>query len=1148
MMKRKREWAQQERDPETTDTLRPPKRKRNVPGRKTVVHEPATSEEVHTARQLRKLLTFDQDIPTVRHGLQSFKDLLDGIINEPNDSAEKLRVVTGFLEIIKPKEVEDEVPVYLPDIMETWSFASQKGNENVMSAVAVILALLLKVISNHVDLVPMGIGIGRTILQARQLELLAKNLSSDKGKDFIISPTLRLVREIICLDGGALAIPAFRARSHTYKSLSRNMGLRFLGDGIEDPKRPSVRTNAIRVLLSSLKSLHVEGKRDLLFQKDIVVSLMRGLKDDPPYLIFEILNTLRTSVVLDQKLPKHVKAKLLNQQSLIRIASLYSYDHDQSTDEGESVQDAAHNFLLAACTDSSAGVLRPQNGYYPEGVDPEVVFNSQLDDPEDFGLESISWMNQFTEDVPVKNTVLSEFIQTLRPWSSTKQNELVIAIFTACPELIANYFAIKKSFSFDPKLSATWIGYATLLFNTIKLEIPQYLGHPKKFARIPPPTAITLGNIIPLPLETRSMSRCLTQNSKLVSFFAIRLLVIALEKLKKTLELHREASNPSDTLWKTASRRLIDEFCQRTPGLKEIINAYRSLSDDDLLQRVAASRLLLLYHEVIPQVALPAKFDFSPMLSAAIKRFETVGQSAEDLSMRLMELENLFTMAKFSPSMRWFAQGKESSYSPFITLLKLHVANETPAEGLINVLNFVVEEHELVERQSKESGLKPLISALKTCENTDAANWTFLANCAERCARSPIKYQEMILELTQEALSSSTSNDKDLVLSPLVMAMVEQLPYFVSSATAKEILVGLARLLSEYLGYLRTAGVNEQLLTAVLQKLVTGFGDSKARKRLSIADKQVLRQEMDVDDSAQSVARPSSETYSISQDQLDQMLSYPMQKSKDNNALLKWTSQTIEELVQEGYASAVVWLLASEHTSIRKEALTSIAKMAAKIKESSYEENVQVHLLLYELVESSRSHIGKSPMPSTILAFVSHALEVQQDPTHVVYPKLNTFLCSGPVWGVDRIPLVKEILEEPPMEDTGTLNSELSWLLSYLLDGLRTQQDVAIFHKRKVFERLFQVVGTSRAPTSIRTQILQIVYRVTSISGGSDTLITRFGTVALLQVMGAYSDEDDKLCRALVERLWQTCDQTRIGKWSRGFVETLNIRDMGKQC
>ncbi|KAI0594058.1 ribosome 60S biogenesis N-terminal-domain-containing protein [Biscogniauxia sp. FL1348] len=1122
------------------------------------VHEPPTSEDVHTARQLCQLLTFEQDLRKARHGLQSFKNLLDSIANDEADGPGKKQIVLEFLEIVKPKDQEDEVPVYLPDIMETWGMASQMNNENVMSAVPVVLALLLRMISEDVDMASYGLGICRTLLQKRQQELLAKNLSADKGKDFIISPTLRLLREATCLDGGAFAAPIFRARNNTFKSLARNMGLRFLGDGIENPQRPSVRTNAIRFFLSNLRLLHVEAKRDLLSQKDIVASLMRHLREDPPSLIYEILDALKSSVVQDKKLSKDIKIKILNAHSLTRIASLYGYSRDPEDAPGSgrlSVEEAAHELLVAACTDHNAGICRSERGYYPDGVDPDtLMLGADASHRMDFGIDSIPWMSKFDDTIPVRNMLLAEFIQSLRPWSSTKQNELLVSIFGVSPELIAYYFLQKKTFTFDPKLSATWMGYAALLYNVVQLPIPAYFGHANSYASIPPPTSVVLGNLIPPPMTLKALTRCLSNKSKLVSFYAIRMLVLSLQKLGRALEMYREAASSSNSIWDEAARRLTDEFYQRIPDLKDIITCYRGMTDDDLLQREAVSRLISLYYEVIPQLALKAKFDVSPMLLTTIKKVESSNGNDEDVAMSLLELEHLCDVAKYSPSMRWFAKTTETPNSPFITLFRVYIEKTTglSADRLCSVLCYVADEHQLVESRGQSGGLTPLIEALKNIGVIDPVIWTFLDNCMERCARTPIKYLEMI----EEQLENTTPDEyNDKVTCPLMMAIAEQLPYLVSTSPGRSVLKSLAQFLSEYLGSLRVAGISKTFLKGVKGMLISGIGDKKIGAKISILDKPKPKSQGQTnlrDSHTDATSSPTMEinggiapnkTTHMSEEELENKLSVPVITSKENS-LLRWSSKTPEELIEEGYATSLIVLLSSEHPSIRKEALTNVIKMASKIKESAYEENEQVWLLLMELAESARDSLSEAPLPSVIVVFACKALDVLKNPLHPLYEKVNRFLTSSPTWSLDNVPLIQNILQEGPTED-GAYYSELSWLLSFLLDSLRTPQDVALFHKRKVFEKVLSLASNPYMGPNLRSQVLRIIYRATTIEGGSNTIITRFGAISWLVAQKAATIDagERELYQALVRRLWETCDQKRISAWSQGGVEKLAVQE-----
>ncbi|CAN8103027.1 unnamed protein product [Discula destructiva] len=1121
--------------------------------RQKFVHEAPTSEEIQNTRQLLQLVVFDQDLQKARHGLQSFKVFLDGLLSEQGASDDQSQILKDYLEIAKRQDAESET-TYLPDIMETWAYAAHTNNDNIMSAVVVVLALLLKFTSQRLDLTAVGLGIGRTLLQKRQQELLARNLAADKSKEFIISPTLRLLREVLCYDGGTLAKSVFRARNLTFKALARNMGIRYLGEGFEDAKRPSARTNAVRLFLSALKFLHAEAKVELLSQNELPLALTKSLRDDPPYLIIELFDNLRNYVLKDDKLPGQVKGKMLSSMTLSRFASLYHYEHDNSQDTSKvTVEDAVHAFLMVACTSSTGGVLRPQSGYYPRHIDPDDVSLPSADEVEP-GLENITWMEQFRDDVPVRNVVLADFVKCLKPHSSPKHSELLLAIFGVAPELVTKYFIDRKFFNFEPKLSATWIGYSAFLHNVIELPIPAYFGRKNGYAHVPPPTSIIIDNIIPLPMSQKALVKCLTQKEELIPFVVMRLLVVAMQKLQIALKFHREAAKSQNrSMWDESARRLVDEFCQRAPSVKDIIACYRAVGDSDLLQREAASRLLRLYYDVVPQVALMAKFDVSPLLFSAIKALDGGQESDEDRGLRLVELENLLAISGYSPGMRWFFKPQGLPVSPFVSLLKVYVA--APAgvslDGLRSALGSVAEEHQLIH--SSIDTLMPLLETLQSIKEfshvtSSDALWMLLDNSASRCATAPIKYLEMLQDLSNS--SSSDAEQGNRLISPFAAALVEQLPFAIKSADDEELSV-LAQFVAIYIEHLRGEKKGDAKFHELLERIEAAFAGKPAGAKLlkkyrkkSSASRELRSWGADFSigkkEDTNADGQEKNDETTMSQDTLTELLFAPPPSDKDNSALSKWATKEPDELVEEGYAASVVSLLASEHISIRKEALTSISKMAVKINESTYEEKEQVWLLLSELVESCKPQVDMGPVPNTIVSFARHALAVLRDPHHALYGKINAFLIKGPTWKLDRMPLVYDILQEGPELDD-TFYTELSWIFPYLLDGLLTEADMATYHNTRLFERLLALMGSPYMRQNLRAQCLKIIYRATCIAGGSTTLITRFGIVSWLEAQSAAhgADPGGDVYKALLKKIWATSDQDRVAAWSKDGVADL---------
>lgn len=943
-----------------------------------------------------------------------------------------------------------------------------------------------------------------------------------------------------------------------FRSLGRNMGIKYLGEGREDPKRPSARTNAVRFFLSALKFLHPEAKKELLSLKDIVTGLTKFIREDPPHLILEILDTLKAQVLLDDKLPREAKSKLLNANTLTRIASLYTYDYDASDTDGErSVNEVAHSFLLIACTVPSAGVLRQQSGFYPRGTEVEDDTLLRLRDSDDVGLENVVWMNKFRDEIPVRNYVLSEFAQNLRPWSNIKQSELLVAVFKAAPELIADYFQKKRSFTFEPKLSATWIGYAALLFNAVTLDIPEYFGQSSGYSHFPPPTSIVLDNILPLPLNQKVLVRCLAQKSTLISFFVTRILVLALEKLDAALKLYREAADSNGALWNEAARRLVDEFCQRCPPMKDIVNSYRSIPEDNILHREAASRLLLRYYEVLPQVALIAKFDVSPLLVTSIKKLGTEGdESSEDRHLGLRELEHLLVIAGHSPGMRWFSKFEGLALSPFLTLLKLLVESQQAisSEKLLDSINFVAEEQQVVLPKDGGRGLAPLVQSLRLLNTIQATEvsaqnvWAFIDNCVTRCATAPIKYLEMMLDILDSSAQTGGTEAGVPRISPLHLAVLEQIPYALASKDPDTV-QQLASFVALFVGSSKAAGEDGVPLDRVFDKQRSHFPEVVQKKTLKELPSTVGfettsgalsngESKMDID----TLEAPGQEDKAAAAAKsLDEQFAQPSQYDLDNSALHKWANKAADEIIEEGYATSLIALLASEHTSIRKEAVTNILKMAAKIQQSDYDEKEQSHLLLCELAETARGNVDTAPLPNPIVSFASHALDVLKNPLHTMYAKVNSFLTSGPVWKLDRLPLVHEVLQEDPSEDD-SYYAELAWLLTYLLDSLRAASDLALFHKKRVFERLMSLAGNPYMRPNLRVQILGILYRATGIDGGSGTLMTRFGVMAWLesrQAAASNSGEEEWIYPALIKRVWETADQERARAWSKGGISDI---------
>jgi nucleolar pre-ribosomal-associated protein 1 len=1123
------------------------------------------AEEIRSGRQLSQTLAFDQDsgrskrgkkickvcgiITDVLAAIKLLKAFLDGFSATEADNVERIRVLKEFLDLQKPSDGDDKAAVFLTDVMQTWSFASQSNDESLLSAIPAVLALLLRTLSNILEFSEYGLRLGRTLLKKRQQELIARGITANKSKEFVISPALRLLKELTIFDGGSLAKQVFRARDQLFKNLARNLTLRFTGDAIEDRRRPSVRTNATRFVLACIKFLPTEAKCEFLSQRDIVTALTRDIKDDPPFVVREILEALKVYVLQDEALVRDVKAKILNATSLGRIATLYKYDQPDKEVSivTKSVATLAHEFLILACT-SHVGILNRQTGFYPRGIDPDDTHD--LDPEHDFidlGLDSIEWANKFKEKVPVRNTILSDFIQKLRPWSSVKQTELLLSILETAPELTADYFFGKKSFSFEPKLTATWIGYSAFLYSALQLPVPKYLGHQGKYARLPPPISIVLESLLPQPLNQKVLTRCLNQPHNLITFFAVRLLCVSLAKLQKFLSMYHEASSGESQVWVQAAERLTDEYCQRCPSIKDIISAFRNLPSSDLLQREATARLLVMYYEVIPRVALDAKFDVAGTLAKALKEIEDSSQTPEDRALRVMELENIIQFANFSPGMRWFSKADSLEYSPFMAILKLSAESSAniPLLKLQSTLELIAKENQIFQTQTSISVVDSFVLCLKNLEGIADSGpiYKFLDDCISRVASKSVKYIFSLEELQAEA---GGLEGMQFPVSLLTLAILEQWPFFVKTID-NATLQSMADFLAQYLSVLIKIKENKKVIKIIIKKLAEELPKgSPVRKTIErsrkLADATQVP-EMKVTPAAQpeQVVKSKEPSESEKEQVLTSMLGPFESKSEGHSSLTRWISKEADEVIEQGHAAALIMLLSSEHLSVRKEAAISISKFAAKLNESTFEEREQIWLLLSEVVETARKTIDSKPLPTVLSSFASHAVAVLNNPLHCLYPKVNKFLSQGPTWELNKIPLLYKIMDDAPsLDDAHYL--EIAWLLDYMFVGLRTPADMAIYRTRRVFEKILSLYNNPYLAPGLREKILKILFRATTIEGGSTTLITRFSIMTWLQAQVALGG--GLPLKVLIERIFESCDHSRVDKWSNGGVEDMKAHTL----
>lgn len=604
-------------------------------------------------------------------GLSLLKSFLDSILysTETDDLPRKRAILREFLDTQKARGRDEKDQTILPNLIQGWDHAVETNAEPTLSLITAVLALLFKTFATHPDLTDYGTQLAYTILQPAVARRIVRSTSAASNKDSIISPALRLLTEITRFNHGAHAKAVFSKRDFTIepKILARNISLRKDQSAADHQKKPSVRTTAIRYFLTLLSNLDERAKTEILSNVGVVRSIFDYLSGDPPFLIAEILEVFKNHVFQDKTIARSTKSRILNGKTLSRIAGLYSYEvQEVSLGPGQKAPDAlAHDFLRMVCTDPAYGVMLPSNGMYPNSADDE---DGELDDADDFGDALVpDFIDNNSKSSKIRNIILSEFIQNQRPYASTQHQELVVDIFKACPELVADYFIKRKDFSYDPKLTSTWIGYSAFLYQTIQIPFPKFFGARRNFRDSPPSVAVLSQSILPQPLNQQVLVKCLNHSSDLVQLFAIRVLIAALQKLQSGLVTlsHANTIKPSKR-WNQASKGLVAEISRRCPPIRTVFLALKKPGMKDL-KRESITKLLRLYYEVMPQIALQEKFDISLPLCTALAEVEKISTSSEEKVYRVMELEHWVQMAMHSPAMRWWQKQSKCIHEDLAT-------------------------------------------------------------------------------------------------------------------------------------------------------------------------------------------------------------------------------------------------------------------------------------------------------------------------------------------------------------------------------------------------------------------------------------------------------------------------------------------------
>lgn len=1118
-------------------------------------------EEVSSVKHLQDILAFNQDAgPETRRNIQAFKKFLESITHgqDPTLQSTRRELLLKYLRV-QPLSREDEASTHAFDLVKIWSFAAQSNNEALFDAVASALALLLRTISHHVEFQVLGRNLCQLLLQNDQLKLLERGLSAQRSKDHLLSTTIRLLTEIVSFDGGSSAKRVFRLKGVTFKRLDNFLSLRqdVKITGPSSKKRPSVRNNALQYLFTNLRLQDHVAKTEILANGKLLRSVFQNITEDSPLTIYEILDVVKDEVLKDDKIPLKIKGRIVTDQILGFIATLYSYRLDENSfkdnESGHSrasIPATAHGFLLSVCTIPEYGVLIPQSNQFAGMV------GERAGSPVDLDYQDIR--TQYKPSIKltsIKNHTIASFLQTLRPYASYFHRDLILSTFQAAPELVPDYFGRKKSFSVDPKLTATWFGFAAFLLATIQLPLPDVLVNLKVHGLPPPSTSEIIASVLPMQLSSKVTSRCLNQNVGIIKFLMIKILRAAFDKYARTIHLLRSASrNPHSKYsksWDDAASAFTEDFGQRCPDMSHVITVFRSCKPQDLVLREASSHLLSLYYLHLPHLALEQKFDASSPLSAAFGDEVSSARQFKGNGLQNLVFEHLLNIARCSPDIRWWQKGEHEKLSLFGRGLRFCATFEGSAKksSLEGMLQSAFHEGLCMGREDDSHLLAALLESLKRTKDWHPveALFEFLDDCFIRLSKKVVKYHQDLLEQTAELYGDGARAIRGQPGGELLVVVSEQWPFIQRSAT-KEDLENISRWVSYYLSIQMKRDEGSNFFNHVRYCVEAVTTDEQCKKLLKEAPAEAFEDATNYDSAkSDKLATSPLKTWAVQEDgeadagELEWGLPAPPPlESEDHPGLGKWKQFEVEEAILEGAAEELILCLCSKYADIRKQALIELRSWMRKVETSQYSEREPTYLLLGELIETVNQFIADRPLSYFAGAAAAEFCIILSHPLHYLYSKVNRFLNKGPTWKIEKLPSywVDQILMHLPAMDDAHYK-EMGWLLDLLIKGLRTAADMELYRRCHIIERLLSLVASPSLRTSYQEKLLKLLFSCTHVDG-STTLITRYSLLSWVRcrmASGSVTGWEAIALERLAHQCQVTCDMDRIHEWSGGRIK-----------
>ncbi|KAK9327984.1 ribosome 60S biogenesis N-terminal-domain-containing protein [Lipomyces starkeyi] len=596
------------------------------------------------------------------------------------------------------------------------------------------------------------------------LKLIYRALYTQRPSSVI--PPLELLREFIEFQEGSFADETYFAFDFSLvvlpkllvpPKLPNHSATQVAGNGVKNGKsaQKTIRYYMTELLMAFLTQCSSKARAEFLVQRKLIEHWLKNMSSDDPEQLSKLVHTLYNQAI-DMALPKSAKTSFFTEWVLGRI--LHVYKIIQSLPTGREPQlKVTYDMIIDICTRTECGVKFEDSGWYLPGT---------LDG------------NEKRKSYRVHNRVLLAFSKML-DLNNKNQEELLIAIFRSCPEIVAAYTS-SSNLRIVSKPTAGFLKWFNQYSKIIALPIPEILIDSNQTLEFPPAVNIAVENILPSPLTRSIFESGLQSCSPLLRYFLLHLQVQSLMKLQKVVTIY------DDKGWITGKSELLEEIYRRLPDITNVASLTTGSTAYNFTLLI--SKWLRLYVTTFPDISATAKIDLSARMMDIILQV-VPGDRSCDPSFYLsnvpaleLEMRNLLVVQSIVPVPAKFwnkPDHRQYSLLTYLIVFATTVRDREIYSEIARVLEKITSSTYLFQRDFPISPIHTLIESLKVImlnsgQQDRKTIWYLINEAIARCLRSPFKYIDQAKQFAGEGYLRRS-------FSPFLTALIEQWEYLVRS-------------------------------------------------------------------------------------------------------------------------------------------------------------------------------------------------------------------------------------------------------------------------------------------------------------------------------------------------------------------------------